>query len=201
MNDIKISLDHMTYNSKPDKWETDEIYSRIGGKVKYLNQKYIGSYIEAIGQNGQTFCPATFINGKNKKENFEQIQLFILDFNNDDTNKLISWEQVKKRSIDYNLPLLFAYDTFSSTKSNKKFRVGFLNDAIVNYAKVAEIILEALLTIFPEANQKSKNISQMYYGGKKLIYLDKSIPMINIDSLISNMSLYWYNRYGKFHYK
>ncbi|QDR79622.1 hypothetical protein [Sporomusa termitida] len=74
-------------------------------------------------------------------------------------------------------------------------------DTVVNYAKVAEIMLDALLTIFPEADITSKDISQMYYGGKKLIYFDEAIPMINIDSLISNMSLYLYDRYGKKHYK
>ena len=68
MDDIKISLDYMRYSSKPDKWDADDIYMRIGGKVKQLNRKYIKSYIESIGQKGQTFCPATFKNDKNKKE-------------------------------------------------------------------------------------------------------------------------------------
>lgn len=201
MDDIKISLDYMRYSSKPDKWEADDIYMRIGGKVKQLNRKYIKSYIESIGQNGQTFCPATFKNDKNKKENFEQMQMLVLDFNNNNVNKIISWKQVKEKANNYNLPILFAYDTFSSTKDNERFRVVFLSDVVVNYVKVAEIMLDALLTIFPEADPSSKDVSKMYYGGKKLIYFDEIIPMINIDSLISNMSLYLYDYYGKTHYK
>jgi hypothetical protein len=201
MNDIKISLDSMRYSSKPDKWEANEIHSRIGRKVKYLNQKHIKSYIEGIGQNGQSFCPVTFKSGENKRENFEQMQLLVLDFNNNDANKITSWKQIKEKARAYNLPILFAYCTFSSTKDNERFRIGFLNNAVITYAKVAEIMLEALLRIFPEADLKAKEISQMYYGGKKLLYFDESIPMINIDSLISNMSLYLYDRYGKKHYK
>lgn len=200
MNDIKISLDHMRYNSKPDKWEADQIYKRIGGKIKQLSFRYIKGYIDNIGQNGQTFCPAIFKDGKIGKENFDQIQLFVLDFNNDKANKIISWKQVKERCINYNLPILFAYNTFSSTKDNEKFRIGFLNDVVIKHKKIAEIMLESLLTIFPEANRKSKDISQIYYGGKKLIFFDESIPMINIDSLISTMSLYLYDCYGKKHY-
>ncbi|QDR79619.1 hypothetical protein [Sporomusa termitida] len=132
MNDIKISLDHMRYSSKPDKWEAKEIHSRIGRKVKQLDRKYIRSYIESIGQYGQTFCPATFKNGENRKENFEQMQLLVLDFNNNNANRIISWKQVKEKADNYNLPISFAYHTFSSTKDHERFRIGFLNNAVVN---------------------------------------------------------------------
>lgn len=200
MNEIKISLDYMRYSSKPDKWDAEDIYRKIGGKVKQFNRKYIRSYVESIGQNGQTFCSATFKNDKNKKENFEQMQMMVLDFNNN-ANKITSWQQVKEKADNYDLPILFAYDTFSSTKDNERFRVIFLNDVVVNYVKVAEMMLDALLTIFPEADPSSKDISKMYYGGKKLIYFDETIPMINVDSLIRNMSLYLHDCYGKKHYK
>jgi hypothetical protein len=123
------------------------------------------------------------------------MQLFVLDFNDD-----IPFEEISKRAKIYDLPILFAYETLASSNQDR-FRIGFLNNASVRYLKVAETMLEALLTIFPEADSRSRDITQTFIGGKKLLYCDGVMPTINIESLFRNLALYLRNRYGDTNYK
>jgi len=44
--------------------------------------------------------------------------------------------------------------------------------------------------MFPEGDSSSKDISHMYFGGKKLLKLDETIPEINIDTLARNMTIF-----------
>ena len=130
-----------------------------------------------MGAKGCTFCPATFRAGTRSKEAFGQTQLLALDFDHG-----ISYEDVKGRAERYDLPILFAYDTYRS-KAHDRFRVVFLNDASVPAVRVAGAMLTALHTVFPDADPQSKSAVQMYYGGKGLLHYDESIPEINIESL------------------
>jgi len=146
--------------------------------------------------HGSRFCPATFRNSKRRKENFEQMQLFPLDF---DGKNPISLKEVYKRAEQLDLPTLFSYETFSSTDRNR-FRVVFLNDVPIEDVRAAEIKHNALRTIFPESDN-SCTVANMYYGGKKLLKYDDSVPIINIESLIRNMTLFLKCKHGATHYK
>ncbi len=139
MDKIKLSLDREPFWQKPEKDAILKINNRIGGAAKELEptSKEIRAFAERVGIDGQTFCPASFKEGRRKQENFEQQQFFALDFDNKEAGKRISFEDVQKRAEHYELPILFAYDTFSSTEHNK-FRVVFLNDASISNRKVAE---------------------------------------------------------------
>jgi len=119
------------------------------------------------------------------------MQLFVLAFNSG-----ISYETAKERAEQYDLPVLFAYEVY-----NGEYRIGFLNDASIKYAKVAEIMIEALLTIFPEADPLSRDLTSIFLGGKKVLHFDEAVPTINIDLLIRNMCLYLKYRYGEKNYR
>jgi hypothetical protein len=111
-----------------------------------VNSDNIKKIVGDIAAKGYSFSPATFNDGLRCKNNFQQIQLFPLDFDGD-----ISFEDVKKRAYHYDLPILFAYDTFSS-EDHDKFRVMFLNDVPIADRVIAEAMLLALGTIFREAD-------------------------------------------------
>ena len=151
-------------------------------------------FVTGVGSRGYFFSPATFNTSFSDIEmcmrNFQQTQMFILDFNGE-----VPFEETMRKMRQYNLTALFAYEIMNSQYTNG-FRLVFLNDVPIKYAKVAEIMIEALLAIFPEADSASRDIIQLYSGGKKLLYFDESIPMITIELLFRNMCLYWKDQHG-----
>ena len=183
MNTIKVSYDRELLWSKPNQQDTAIISMRIAGSPKTLELHKMKEFVEKIALDGHTFCPATFKDGKRSKDNFEQQQLFALDFDNKDPDKTVSFKDVKDRAEKYDLPILFAYDTFSST-NHDKFRVVFLNDSSIQDRRIAEAMQLALGTIFPEADSSCyKDVSKMYFGGKSYQFYDSSLPTINIESV------------------
>lgn len=201
MNEIKLSLDNRKLLKKPTSILTAKISQSIGKSPKLLHRNEIKDFALDVSRNGCTFSPATFKNGRRCKANFEQQQLFVLDFDNKDPNECISFEKVCERAEQYELPILFVYETLSSIDQNK-FRVIFLNDVSITDRKVAEAIQLALGTIFSEADSSCyKDISKMYYGGKSILFFDNEIRTINIESTFRNLSLYLKDRYKANHYK
>ena len=200
MNTIKLSIDSQSFASKPSGQDIPNISTQMAKSPKTYNLSEINDFIDSVGTKGHTFCPATFKNGKRSKENFEQQQIFALDFDNKDPKQIISFEEVKMRANQYNLPVLFAYDTFSSTKDDK-FRVIFLNNASICHRKVVEAIQLALGTIFHEADPSCiKDVSKMYFGGKKIIFRNENIPTINVESVFRALTYYLEDQY-KNHYR
>ena len=196
MDGIRISLDKKGYRSKPESCEAARINSRIGKYVEILDSPgKICSFVQDVGKNGYTFSPATFLNGSKKIDNFEQMQILVLDFDGG-----ISYEAVKGRARQYGLPLLAAYETFSS-QNNDRFRILFLNDTPITNKKAAKIYKSALMEIFSEADETDIDISKMYYGGKSLLYLDESLPTIDMESTLMNMTYYFKKKHGDTHYK
>lgn len=202
MENIKLSLDSEEYLEKPSSNQARDINNRIGKSAVELETDVAGieKLVDGVGNKGRAFCPATFYEGRRSKDNYEQQRLFALDFDNKDPAKKVTFADIKERADRYELPVLFAYDTFSSV-DHDKFRVVFLNDISIPDKQVAEAMQLALGTIFPEADPACyKDVSRIYYGGKECIYFDKSLPTVNIESTIRNMTNYLHSTY-KNHYK
>ena len=196
MYNISISLDKTQYKEKPNNDDAKKLSLQIGrSPVCITAANDIYRFVEAVGKEGRTWSPATFSDGQRKINAFEQQQLFVLDFDGG-----ITWQECFDRAEKYNLPILFAYDTFSSV-SHDRFRVVFLNDTAISDKRVAKTMTMALRVIFPESDSSCDDVSHFYYGGKELLYLDNDLPEINIELLIRNMTLYLKNKYGDSHYK
>lgn len=158
---VKVSIDEVGYIRKPVQDVIAKINQRIANNSGELDVKEIA---ELVGNKGHTFCPAVFSKGKRRKENFLQMQLFGLDF---DTG--VSFDTVKWIANEYRIPIAFAYQTFSSTKDNQRFRVVFVNDVPVTDSRAAEIMIKMLLKIFSDADESCKDVSRMFFGGKGLL--------------------------------
>ena len=106
MNKIKVSLDRESFWEKPEKADIPKISSRIAKSVKELkcSLQDIKAFADSVGVGGHTFCPASFKDGCRKQDNFEQQQFFALDFDNKDDGKTVSFEEVRKRADQYELP-------------------------------------------------------------------------------------------------
>ncbi len=201
MNNIKVSCDpFLSFKQKPTPAETAKITSLLPKHVLKLNSSYLKKFAKTIGESGVPFCPATFLNGRRKADSFEQLQLLALDFDNKNPGQSITFDEVKNRAQRYYIPCLFAYDTMSSV-NHDRFRVIFLNDVPISNRRAAEIMIDELLTIFPEADKSCKDVSRLFYGGKHLLYFDDTLPEINILSLTTGMCRYLQDRYGITNYK
>lgn len=156
---IRVSLDKEGFHGKPEK-HTAKISSRIAAEIKCCG---IDELAELVGVKGHTFCPAVFTKRRRRAENFKEMQVFALDFDNG-----VSYEKIVRISKDYGIPAAFAYHTFSSTQVSPRFRVVFVNDVRVTDRRAAELIIQMLLGIFEDADRSCKDVSRMFFGGKRL---------------------------------
>jgi len=189
---IKCSLDTVKYESKPCSNDIMKINQRMAQNSNDYS-KYSLPYNklpELIGEKGHTFCGAIF-NGAKQVVNFKAQQMFGLDFDNG-----ITFDEVVKRCEKYDLPISFAYETFSSVNCSK-FRVVMLHSFNIIDTQVASLIQLALMTIFPECDKACKDVSRLFFGGnKKCIYVNEDIDnaCFTVDKLM--FSLYSYLRYS-----
>lgn len=163
---VLVNLDHVEYNQKPEKKDIAFINSRI---VKCREEIRLEDLAVCVGNCGCTFTPAVFHEEKRTIETFEQTSLFALDFDGG-----IGFEDIKRRADRFNLPIAFAYHTFSSTVTQERFRVVWLHEVSVKNTSAAKIIINLLLKIFPEADKQCADIARMFFGGNELLWLDTS---------------------------
>ena len=192
---FQCSIDEKGYNTRPESL-SGQISGRIGKRPKSINQDNFRQFIELVGRDGHTFCPATFNDGQRDIDHFKQFQLLVLDFDSG-----ITFKEIKKKTELYNLPILFAYKTFSSTLDHERFRVAFLNDIPVSEPKAAKAMQKILMRMFPESDKQCSDISRMYYGGKGLLHYDYSMPKMDIETLAMSMTKYLKDTHGTTHYK
>lgn len=202
--EIKTSFDKTGYISKE---EAERNMGHINNRLVLAeNHIYINnsaeliSFADMVGNRGHAFSAVNVAGKSREDENFEQMQLFALDFDSDSPDSKTTWEQEFARAEQYNLPILFAYETLRS-ENRSRFRIVFLNDGIINDKKAAEFILKALITIFPNCDRACGNVMRIYLGGKNLFYFNENIPTIDVETLDIALGLYMKDKYGPDHYK
>lgn len=202
MKQLKISCNiNLKFKTKPNPRETAAINNLLPDSIMEVDSSSLKQVAHLIGEQGVPFCPSTFIGSERKADNFEQLQLIALDFDNDNPAKRITPEEAIARAEQYHLSSVFAYDTMSSRPEHEKFRMAFLNDVPITDKEVAEVMIKALLTIFPEADSACKDVSRLFYGGKKLLHFNDTIPEVNMVNIITGMTKYMEDKYGKANYK
>src|SRR5680860_131240 len=181
---INLSLDIKSFTKKPDKEATVKISNRIASKLTNLELEKLP---RVVGDLGVSWCPGTFSEGKRRIANFNSQQIFGLDFDDG-----ITWEEVKSRADKYRLPIVFAYETFSSI-NRSKFRVVLCNDIEITDARSARVIQIALMEIFPECDPACKDCSRLFFGGKGLIFVNENINVatFNISNLMLSLVEYY----------
>ena len=183
--------------------------SEIASNVCSVKKSEIQEFVELVGKKGYSFCPSTFKNACQRKDTFKQSQLFALFFNNlshnnKKRNNSFSFDDIAQRARKYNLPIFFAYDVFSSFSwepNHQLFCIVFLNEIPICSFREAEAIQKALLTIFPESDQKHGSVIDLYFGGNSVLYYDETMPTINPDVVFMGMCLCLKNRHGATNYK
>ncbi|WP_084757174.1 hypothetical protein [Clostridium sp. DMHC 10] len=184
---IKCMLDTIEYKNKPQGYEIAKITNRLANGAIEINVEDLSKKLT----NGCTFKPSE-LSGK-REENWIQQQLFALDFDDGITIK-----QALNKCTELNILPVFGYTSFSHTKEKNRFRLVFCTDNVITDYKIAKQLQLTLMSIFVECDDKCKNLSRLYFGGRELIYkgYDNRIDYkniiqkyhINIDKDISKAS-------------
>ena len=191
-NHIKFSYYNRSFKSKPNGKEIAIISNSMEEHLCRKNN--LKRLAKLIGSNGHSWCPAVF-NGSRSKDNFVSAQLIGLDFDGG-----ISFDEVLKRSEDYMIPILFAYETFSSV-NRSKFRVVFLMEDAITDLNNFDMIIAMLMQIFPECDTSCKDSSRLFFGGKDLFYYNHDETVVDTSILQMNFELYCKNKFGGTHYQ
>ena len=156
---MKLRIDNTGYIKKP------ENYYEINTRLANITAADIDfeSFCDLVGNQGYAFCVSDFYGTKRCKSEFKSQQIFALDFDN--TGK---YDEISNRAESYGLPIALAYETLSSINLNR-FRIVFINAFPVCDIRVAEIIIDALMCIFPECDRACSDVSRMFLGGKRII--------------------------------
>ena len=158
-----IQIDCEGFKVKPEKKQIVEISNRIARNAIDIS---LEEFADTVGNKGHTFLPA-YLEVERKAENFVYQKFFALDFDG-----TLSVEEFWDRAKKYEIEPIFLYETLTCSKEKYKFRAVFLNDITITNREVAEIILQLLLRLFPEADKSCKDTSRMFFGGKNLIFLN-----------------------------
>lgn len=156
---IKCMLDNKRYANKPQGREIGVITNRLEKSSTEIN-------IEDLMNNlvkGCTFKPSLLI-GK-KETDWVNQQLFALDF---DENTDIQSEL--NRCNELNILPVFGYTSFSHTEEHHKFRLVFCANEVITDYNIAKQLQLTLMNVFNNCDDKCKNLSRLYFGGKSIIY-------------------------------
>lgn len=158
-----IGIDMRGYARKPQKAEIAGISMRV---AQNMQERELEELADMIGNKGHAFLPA-LMNGGRKRENFQSMQWFVLDF-----DEGACFNEIFHRSAENGLDISFAYHTFSSDEKKERFRIVYIHEVPVADRQTAEMMLDMMLRVFPEADGSCRDVSRMFFGGKGIIYMD-----------------------------
>lgn len=160
---IECMIDNKQYNNKPSGAEIGLITNRLVNSKTEIEIKDLAEKLT----RGQTFKPS-FLIGKSEAD-WQGQQLFALDF---DENTTIEAESNRCRALNI-LPVII-YTSFSNTEEHNKFRLVFCTNEVITDYNTAKKLQLTLMSIFINCDEKCKNLSRLYFGGRKLIYLNEN---------------------------
>lgn len=179
---MEINIDKNYYTNKEVAHKYMGMMSNVVGGNKVDLE--LSEIIKRVGKKGYTFTRA-IVNGGTKSECFVKQLFLVLDF--DDKIKL---EEFKNRCVEYKIPFLFTYKTFSWSETSSHFRAVFLMDRWINNPELAKAANYMLNAIFPEADGACVNLGRMFFGGKGVI--EKNLEArINVVELARKMEIYY----------
>lgn len=161
---MKLMLDTIEYNSKPQGREVGIISNRI------ITQP-VDISVEELAINlikGKTFIPASFKERegriKRNKDYWYSQQVIGLDFDEGMT--------LQEAIQEFSDTASFIYTTFSHTEEKHKFRVVFALDRPIYRAEEFQKIITELMTKYPQADEQCKDCTRLFFGGKKLYVIN-----------------------------
>jgi hypothetical protein len=157
---INTCLSPISYKNKPTSLDAGLISSSIASYPKELSFCQLVSAIK----KGQTFTTACKFKGSQRKSSaWQNSQIFAADI--DEGNLQLS--QLTKKLIGFDIPLSIAYESFSSTEDNKKWRLLFISLNPVDKPEIALAILRKIKNYFG-SDPAIVDLSRIFYGTTNL---------------------------------
>jgi len=164
IEEFLVQVDHIPYKQKPDSKEMASIKARTqGNEPKSLTAEQLVDFIE----QGCSISPAV-LKGGLKAENWIQQQLFFIDIDNNNKKvpPMLICEAIEICINNEIEPLLY-YESYSHTDSNPKFRLVFAMDEPIFEEWKRKIIIETLISLFPQADTSCTNADRIFFGTNK----------------------------------
>src|SRR5690625_1593931 len=126
---VKVCLDCVGFDKKPNKKEVIKISERVAKQVTYIS---ISDLMKTITlPNARTFIPAVFNSEKRPNQSWKSQQVFVLDIVSG-----LRIEEAIKLGIKLRLEPTFIYTTFSHTDKEHRFRMVFIMDEEIRDPRV-----------------------------------------------------------------
>jgi hypothetical protein len=182
----QITIDPHSQFKKPSKTEMGRISNNIVVQTGLTITEFSSMLVPPYSY---TWFGGT-LGGSIKNVNWQQQSIIALDFD----KGLIPIEKVIEKLKKEELPPQLWYSSLSDTPELRKFRVVLLLDNPIKSIKHFDIIIQGLLSMFPEADQSCKNPSRFFLGGKNVTILDAE--PISTQTLLDKASLILINNDG-----
>lgn len=166
MREITVTIDSVINQCKPtdDVWAITQRLTRQSGTVEELAG-------ELVLPNGRTWCPGVYrVDGVRRNDEWVQQEVFALDA--DSKNGVLTSGDIIDRCRHYGILPAFIHTSFSHTDETPKYRVVFVSPVVITEPRVRDVIQRALLRLFPEFDQSTKDAARMFFGGKEIVYRD-----------------------------
>ena len=163
---VHVCVDDRKYVEKPVDREIPIIRKRVAGNWMEIEMAKLAEYVS----NGHAMTPGHLVGGL-KAEHCTGMQIFALDFDSKSGGEC-TFREVQEKCKELDLPISFAYHTYSSTQKLERFRVVFACENLIEDAYIVKIVLAMLQRIFPKSDAACVNLDRMFLGGKDSIYID-----------------------------
>lgn len=171
---LKLTIDTISYTAKPTQY-TGAITNRIAKNICTIGEKAFCKKLE----QGYSWCPAIFTNGKRNKANWLEQMLFSVDIDggNHSLDKLIA------RCELYCIEPFIIHESFSSKPEARKWRVIFKTEEPITNLLKAEAIQRALADIFADSDGRVTDGSRLFFATNKTVsHFDKD-AVLDINEL------------------
>lgn len=165
MFNLNVQIDKESLEEKPNKSKAIMVSGRITDVIWNVSVEELA---HIVGNKGHTFLPAV-LDGVRDANHFVSQKIFALDFDG-----TITVNEFMNRAERYEVKPAFMYETLTSGEEKYKFRAVFINDITIDNRKAAETMIALLRIVFPESDKSCTDVSRMFFGGKKLFYLDSN---------------------------
>ena len=127
-------------------------------------------FMISVGEKEQKFSGVLFNKEKRIKECFDRQEVFGICISNG-----ISWQEFIGRSVRYKILPIFIYET---PDQSGEFCAVYIAESAITDLRLVGLYNEMLMKIFPEADSRSKDITRVFRGGRKIVYSETKNRLI-----------------------
>ncbi len=151
------------------------------GKSDNISITALVRYLE----RGGNICPSVLAD---ESDDFEEQRLFLLDFDNELPEPIITEENIIKICEYFFIPYLLRYKRTPGISGQERFTFAFLFNTPITDSSIRDKIMQKMLTIFPQSNPSCINCRLIFSGaGKNERVVMGDTGTIFIDYFLSNL--------------